>query len=159
MFFDFHREYGTDIKVVRLFNSYGPKMSRDDGRVVSNFIVQALKGADLTVYGDGTQTRSFCYVDDTVECIIRMMNSNEEGFTGPVNIGNPDELTIGELAEKIIRLTGSHSKTVCRPLPGDDPTRRRPDITLAEQKLGWKPLYDLDTGLRNTIEYFRKICE
>lgn len=153
LFFDFHRRHGVNVKVVRIFNTYGPNMNIEDGRVVSNFIVQALKNEDITVYGDGTQTRSFCYVDDLVEGMVRMMGSRE-GFTGPVNLGNPGEFTMLELAEKVIRFTGSRSKIVHRPLPQDDPTRRRPVIDLAKRELGWEPKTPLDEGLRKTIQYF-----
>lgn len=151
---DYHRQSGVDVRIVRIFNTYGPRMMLDDGRVVSNFIVQALKGQDLTVYGDGGQTRSFCYVDDLIDGMVRMMNS--EKFTGPVNIGNPEEYTILDLAKKIISMTGSRSKIVYRPLPADDPVQRRPDISLAGQVLGWRPKVSVDDGLRMTIEYFRK---
>lgn len=153
LFFDFHRQRGVDIKVVRIFNTYGPNMNIEDGRVVSNFIVQALRNEDITVYGDGTQTRSFCYVDDLVEGMVRMMNSRE-GFTGPVNLGNPGEFTMLELAEKVIRFTGSRSKIVHMPLPQDDPTRRRPVIDLAKKELDWEPKTPLDEGLKKTIQYF-----
>lgn len=153
LFFDFHRRRGVDVKVVRIFNTYGPNMNIEDGRVVSNFIVQALKNEDITVYGDGTQTRSFCYVDDLVDGMMRMMNSRE-GFTGPVNLGNPGEFTMLELAEKVIRFTGSRSKIVHRPLPQDDPTRRKPVIDLAKKELGWEPKTPLDEGLKRTIQYF-----
>ena len=155
IFFDYHRQHGVDIKVVRIFNTYGPNMRGDDGRVVSNFIVQALKGEDITIYGDGSQTRSFCYVDDLVDGLIRMMNSRD-GFTGPVNLGNPGEFTMLELAQKVIELTGTDSKIVYMPLPQDDPTQRKPTIDLAEKELGWKPTIPLDEGLKKTIEYFRK---
>lgn len=151
--FDFHRQYGTEVRVVRIFNTYGPQMLADDGRVVSNFIVQALKGEDLTIYGDGSQTRSFCYVDDLVEGFVRLMNSNE---IGPINCGNPGEFTVRQLAEKVLQLTGSRSKIVARPLPQDDPTRRKPDITLAKERLGWEPKVALDDGLVRTIDYFRR---
>lgn len=151
---DYNRQSGVDVKIVRIFNTYGPRMLPDDGRVVSNFIVQALKGHDLTVYGDGSQTRSFCYVDDLIDGMVRMMNS--EKFTGPVNIGNPEEYTILDLAKKIISMTGSRSKIIHRPLPADDPVQRRPDISLAGQVLGWSPKVSMDDGLRMTIEYFRK---
>lgn len=153
LFFDFHRQHGVDIKVVRIFNTYGPNMNIEDGRVVSNFIVQALKNEDITVYGDGTQTRSFCYVDDLVEGMVRMMNSRD-GFTGPVNLGNPGEFTMLELAEKVIQFTGSRSKIVHMPLPQDDPTRRKPVIELAKKELGWEPKTPLDNGLQKTIQYF-----
>lgn len=154
LFFDYHRQYDVDIKVIRIFNTYGPNMNANDGRVVSNFIVQALRGDDITIYGDGKQTRSFCYVDDLVEGMIRMMYSRD-GFTGPVNLGNPGEFTMLELAEKVIELTGSKSKIVHKPLPQDDPTQRKPVIALAEKELHWKPTINLDEGLRRTIEYFR----
>jgi UDP-glucuronate decarboxylase len=156
LFFDYHRQHGLDIKVVRIFNTYGPRMHPSDGRVVSNFIVQALKGGDLTIYGDGQQTRSFCYVDDLIEAIIRMMNTAAD-FPGPVNIGNPGEFTMLELAEKIIRLTGSKSRLIHQPLPSDDPKQRQPDITLAREKLGWEPRVGLDDGLKETIAYFRSV--
>jgi UDP-glucuronate decarboxylase len=151
---DYHRQNRVDIRIVRIFNTYGPRMLENDGRVVSNFIVQALKNEDITVYGKGTQTRSFCYVDDLLEGLVRMMNN--ENFTGPVNIGNPEEYTILDLAKKIIAMTGSKSSIVYRPLPSDDPTQRQPDITLAGNKLGWKPAITVDEGLQRTIEYFRK---
>ncbi|MBR5968912.1 MAG: SDR family oxidoreductase [Lachnospiraceae bacterium] len=154
LFFDYYRQNGVDIKVIRIFNTYGPNMSAEDGRVVSNFIVQALKGDDITVYGDGTQTRSFCYVDDLVEGMIRMMNSRK-GFTGPVNLGNPGEFTMLELAEKVIKLTGSNSKIEHKPLPQDDPAQRKPEIALAKKELGWEPMIELDKGLEKTIDYFR----
>lgn len=155
LFFDYHRQHGVDIKVVRIFNTYGPNMRGDDGRVVSNFIVQALKGEDITIYGDGSQTRSFCYVDDLVDALIKMMNSRD-GFTGPVNLGNPGEFTMLELAKKVIELTGSKSKIIYLPLPQDDPTQRKPDISLAKKELDWAPLVDLEQGLTKTIEYFKK---
>jgi UDP-glucuronate decarboxylase len=151
---DYHRQNHVDIKIIRIFNTYGPRMLPDDGRVVSNFIVQALKGEDITVYGEGSQTRSFCYVDDLIEGMVRMMGS--ENFIGPVNLGNPEEFTILDFAKKIISLTGSKSKITHKPLPADDPVQRRPDITLAKQKLGWSPKVSVDEGLRKTIEYFRK---
>lgn len=151
---DYNRQSGVDVRIVRIFNTYGPRMMPDDGRVVSNFIIQALKGRDLTVYGDGSQTRSFCYVDDLIDGMVRMMNS--EKFTGPVNIGNPEEYTILDLAKKIISITGSRSKIVYLPLPEDDPVQRRPDISLAVQVLGWRPKVSVDDGLRMTIEYFIK---
>ena len=151
---DYHRQNHVDIKIMRIFNTYGPRMLADDGRVVSNFIVQALRGEDLTVYGKGAQTRSFCYVDDLIDGMVRLMNS--ENFTGPVNIGNPEEYTILELAKKIIAMTDSKSKIAYKPLPSDDPTQRKPDITLAGEKLGWKPMVSVDEGLKRTIEYFRK---
>ena len=154
MFFDHHRMYGTDIRVVRIFNTYGPAMDPADGRVVSNFIMQALRGEDITLYGDGSQTRSFCYVSDMVRALVLMME-NEDGFTGPVNLGNPIERTVRELAEVVIAMTGSGSRVVMKELPADDPTRRRPDISLAWEKLGWKPEVSLEVGLGNTIEYFK----
>jgi len=154
LFFDYHRQNKVDIRVARIFNTYGPRMHPNDGRVVSNFIVQALRGEDITVYGDGSQTRSFCYVDDLLEAMVRMMNT--DGFTGPVNIGNPGEFTIRQLAEMTIELTGSRSKIVSRPLPSDDPKQRQPDISLAREKLGgWQPAVALEQGLCKTIEYFR----
>ena len=156
LFFDYHRQHGVDIKVMRIFNTYGPNMDPYDGRVVSNFIVQALKGEDITIYGDGRQTRSFCYVDDLIEGMIRLMNSRD-GFTGPVNIGNPGEFTMIELAEKIIAVTGSKSKITFHPLPQDDPMQRQPDITLAKKELGWEPTIPLDEGLVKTVDYFRKV--
>ena len=152
LFFDYHRQNKVDIRVVRIFNTYGPRMLVDDGRVVSNFIVQALRGEPITIYGDGSQTRSFCYVSDLVEAMIRMMDC--EDFTGPVNTGNPGEFTIKELAEVIIKQTGSKSALEFRPLPADDPTRRRPDITLAKEKLGWEPTVPLSEGLAKTVDYF-----
>jgi len=154
LFFDYHRKHGVEVKIIRIFNTYGPRMDVGDGRVVSNFIVQALKNEDITIYGDGSQTRSFCYVDDLVEGMIRLMNSRED-FTGPVNIGNPDEHTIKELAEMVIGLTGSESKIVYKPLPSDDPTRRKPAIELARDELGWEPQVKLMEGLGKTIDYFR----
>ena len=154
MFFDYHRQHHVRIKVIRIFNTYGPRMAQHDGRVVSNFIMQALRGEDITIYGDGKQTRSFQYVSDLVEGMIRMMNSEDE-FTGPVNIGNPGEFTMLELAEKVIEFTGSKSKIVFQPLPQDDPKMRRPDITLAKSKLDWEPKVKLDEGLMKTIEYFK----
>ena len=156
LFFDYHRQNGVDIKVIRIFNTYGSNMNANDGRVVSNFIVQALKGEDITIYGDGTQTRSFCYVDDLVEGMVRMMNSRD-GFTGPVNLGNPGEFTMLELAEKVIELTGSGSKIVHKELPADDPTQRKPVIELAKKELDWEPSINLDEGLKRTIEYFRTV--
>ncbi len=152
---DYHRQNRVDIRIIRIFNTYGPRMAPNDGRVVSNFILQALRGEDITVYGDGSQTRSFCYVDDLIEGTIRMMK--QDGFIGPVNLGNPDEFTILELAEKIIDLTGSKSKIVFKPLPQDDPTQRRPDISLAREKLNWEPTIRLEEGLRKTIEYFDRL--
>jgi UDP-glucuronate decarboxylase len=154
LFNDYHRQNGVDIKIIRIFNTYGPRMHPNDGRVVSNFIIQALNGEDITVYGDGSQTRSFQYVDDLVEAMVRMMAT--ENFTGPVNTGNPNEFTILELAQKVIKLTGSTSKIIYKPLPSDDPTQRQPDITLAKEKLGgWEPKIQLEEGLIKTIEYFK----
>ena len=158
LFFDYHRQNGVNIRVVRIFNTYGPRMHPNDGRVVSNFIVQALTNQDITVYGDGSQTRSFCYVDDLVEGLIRMMNGPDD-FVGPVNLGNPTEFTILDLAEKTIRLIGSKSKIIFKPLPQDDPLQRRPDITLAKEKLQWEPKIDVEKGLNKTIGYFRSILE
>ncbi|MEZ7497300.1 SDR family oxidoreductase [Flavobacterium sp. Arc3] len=157
LFMDYHLQNGVAIKIIRIFNTYGPNMNPNDGRVVSNFIVQALKGEDITIFGEGTQTRSFQYVDDLVEGMIRMMNS-ENSFVGPVNLGNPNEFTMLELAERVIQLTGSESKIIFMPLPQDDPKQRQPDITLAKQKLeNWEPNIQLDEGLFKTIEYFKKI--
>ncbi|MCO6420199.1 UDP-glucuronic acid decarboxylase family protein [Sinorhizobium meliloti] len=153
LFFDFHNSHGVEIKIVRIFNTYGPRMRPDDGRVVSNFIVQALEGEDITIYGDGSQTRSFCFVDDLIDGFVRLMAS-PPSLTGPVNLGNPAEFTIGELAEEVIRLTGSRSKIVRRPLPVDDPRQRRPDISLATEELGWRPKVNLAEGLAHTIRYF-----
>ncbi len=154
LFFDYYRQHKVDIKVIRIFNTYGPRMSMNDGRVVSNFIVQALKDEDITIYGDGTQTRSFCYVDDLIDGMIRMMNSRD-GFTGPVNLGNPGEFTMLELAQMVIKLTGSHSKIVHQPLPQDDPAQRRPVIDLAKAELDWQPSIKLEDGLVKTIQYFK----
>lgn len=153
LFFDYHRYFGTKIKVVRIFNTYGPNMHAKDGRVVSNFIMQALEGKPLTIYGDGNQTRSFCYVTDMIEAFIRVM-STDDYFIGPVNLGNPNEFTMNELAEKVLRITGSKSKIEYQALPLDDPKIRRPDITIAKTELGWQPTVDLDEGLKLTIEYF-----
>jgi len=153
LFFDYHRQHALDIKVARIFNTYGPRMHPNDGRVVSNFIMQALRGEPITIYGDGQQTRSFCYVDDMVEGFVRLMNS-ESGFTGPVNLGNPGEFTIRELAEKVIELTNSKSELINKPLPHDDPKQRQPDITLAREKLDWEPTLRLADGLKQTIAYF-----
>jgi UDP-glucuronate decarboxylase len=158
LFFDYYRQHGVDIKVARIFNTYGPRMHPNDGRVVSNFIVQALSGADITIYGDGQQTRSFCYVDDLIEAIIRMMNT-EPKFPGPVNIGNPREFTMLELAEKIVTLTSSRSRIEYKPLPMDDPKQRQPDISLAREKLKWEPKIGLDDGLKETIRYFRDVLQ
>jgi len=154
LFFDYHRQHNLKIKVARIFNTYGPRMLPDDGRVVSNFIVQALKGEDITVYGDGSQTRSFCYVDDMIDGLIRLMNSPDD-FTGPVNLGNPVEFTILLLAEKVIELTNSKSKIIFKELPSDDPKQRQPDITLAKEKLNWRPTIHLEDGLKKTINYFK----
>jgi len=151
---DYHRQNRVDIRIARIFNTYGPRMAIDDGRVVSNFIVQALKGEDLTVYGDGTQTRSFCYVSDLIEALVRMMETEE--VPGPVNVGNPTEFTVLELAEKVLKLTGSKSRVAFSPLPMDDPVRRCPDISLAKSKLSWEPRVGLEEGLGKSIEYFRK---
>lgn len=155
LFFDYHRQNHVDIRVIRIFNTYGPRMNQNDGRVVSNFIVQALKGEDITIYGDGMQTRSFCYVDDLIEGMFRMMNT--EGIIGPVNIGNPGEFTMLELARKVLAMTDSKSKIVYKPLPSDDPTQRRPVIDLAKEKLGWQPSILLDEGLARTIDYFKQV--
>jgi UDP-glucuronate decarboxylase len=156
LFFDYQRQHGLDIKVIRIFNTYGPRMHPNDGRVVSNFIVQALRGEDVTIFGDGSQTRSFCYVDDLIEAMLRMMES-EKGFFGPINIGNPGEFTMLELAEKVLRLTASRSRLVHKPLPADDPKQRKPDISLARAKLDWEPKVALEDGLVQTIAYFRKL--
>ena len=156
LFFDYYRQHNLDIKVARIFNTYGPRMHPNDGRVVSNFIVQALKGQDITIFGDGSQTRSFCYVDDLIEGFIRLMNT-EPGFTGPVNLGNSGEFTMLELAEKVIELTGSSSKLTFMPLPQDDPKQRQPNIELAKAKLGWEPKVHLENGLIKTIEYFKSL--
>lgn len=156
LFFDYHRQHGLNIKVARIFNTYGPRMHPHDGRVISNFIMQALSGRDITVYGEGKQTRSFCYVDDLIDGLIRMMDSPDD-FTGPVNIGNPGEYSIVELAQKILALTGATSKIVFKPLPQDDPMQRQPDITLAKNQLGWKPKAGLEEGLRRTIDYFKQL--
>ena len=155
LFFDYWRQHQLDIKVVRIFNTYGPRMHPNDGRVVSNFIVQALKGEDITIYGDGRQTRSFCYVDDLIEAMTRMMDT-PEGFTGPINIGNPGEFSMLELAEQVLSLSGSTSKIVFMPLPSDDPRQRQPDISLAKEKLGWTPKVGLEDGLTETIANFRR---
>jgi UDP-glucuronate decarboxylase len=155
LFFDYHRIFGTEIKVLRIFNTYGPRMLPNDGRVVSNFIVQALRGQDLTIFGDGTQTRSFCYVDDLIDCFISMMNSDSKTL-GPINAGNPNEFTILELAEKVLSLVGGVSKLVFKPLPSDDPRQRKPDISFAKQKLDWEPKINLMDGLRETIKFFRR---
>jgi len=151
---DYHRQNRVDIRIVRVFNTYGPRMAINDGRVVSNFIVQALRNEPLTIYGDGSQTRSFCYVSDLIEGLCRMMDA--EGLTGPLNLGNPGEFTISELAEKVIRLTQSRSKITHKPRPSDDPLHRRPDISLAREKLGWEPKVSLEEGLAQTIDYFKE---
>jgi len=156
LFFDYYRQHNVDIKVVRIFNTYGPNMHPNDGRVVSNFIVQALRGEDITIYGDGNQTRSFCYVDDLVDGLIKMMET-EKGFTGPVNLGNPGEFTMNELAQKVLNLTQSKSKIKYLPLPQDDPRQRKPDIELAQNKLNWNPHIALEKGLEKTISYFQKM--
>jgi UDP-glucuronate decarboxylase len=155
LFFDYHRQHKIDIRIVRIFNTYGPRMHPNDGRVVSNFIIQALKNKDITIFGDGTQTRSFCFVDDLIDGLIRMMNAPAK-FTGPVNIGNPNEFSIRELASQVISLTGSTSKIVYLPLPEDDPLQLRPNIDLAKEQLGWEPKLQLKEGLERTIEYFRE---
>jgi UDP-glucuronate decarboxylase len=156
LFFDYYRQHALEIKVVRIFNTYGPRMHPNDGRVVSNFIVQALKGEDITIYGDGQQTRSFCYVDDLIEAMVRTMETDPD-FVGPVNIGNPHEHTIRELAEKVIVMVGGKSRLIFKPLPSDDPRQRQPDISLAKEKLGWEPKVHIDEGLRETIGYFRQL--
>ena len=155
LFFDYHRQYGVDIKVVRIFNTYGPNMQKNDGRVVSNFIVQAIEGKDITIYGDGLQTRSFCFVSDLVEGIVRLMNS-DKAITGPINIGNPSEFTVKQLAEMIISMTKSESTIVYKPLPQDDPKKRKPDITLAMRELEWIPMVEIHEGLEKTIKYFEE---
>jgi UDP-glucuronate decarboxylase len=158
LFFDYHRQHGLDIKVVRIFNTYGPRMHPNDGRVVSNFIVQALKGEPITIYGDGQQSRSFCYVDDLIEGMVRMMSADDD-LTGPVNLGNPGEFTMRELAEKVLEIVGSRSKIVFMPLPVDDPRQRQPDIALAKHELGWVPSVSLEDGLRETVSYFRNLLK
>jgi UDP-glucuronate decarboxylase len=155
LFMDYHRQNGVRIKIIRIFNTYGPRMLPNDGRVVSNFVVQALQNQDITIYGSGNQTRSFQYVDDCIEGMVRMMNT-EDDFIGPVNLGNPNEFSILELAEKVIRLTNSKSKLIFKPLPHDDPKQRQPDITLAKEKLGWEPTIELEEGLQYIIEYFKE---
>jgi UDP-glucuronate decarboxylase len=157
LFMDYYRVHDVKAKIVRIFNTYGPKMSQNDGRVVSNFIVQALQGKDITIYGDGMQTRSFCYVDDLLDAMQAMMNHTDDNFIGPVNIGNPGEFTMWELAHKVIELTGSKSQILQMPLPQDDPKQRRPDITLAKNMLNWEPKINLEQGLIKTIDYFRKV--
>jgi UDP-glucuronate decarboxylase len=156
LFFDYHRQHGVQIKVIRIFNTYGPRMAADDGRVVSNFIVQALQGKNITIYGDGSQTRSFCYVDDLIRGMITYMEAEDESHPGPINLGNPGEFTMLELAQKVIALTGSTSNIEYHDLPKDDPKQRRPDIHRANTILGWEPTVDLDTGLAKTIDYFRE---
>lgn len=156
LFMDYHRQNNVRVKIIRIFNTYGPRMLPNDGRVVSNFILQALHNEDITIYGDGKQTRSFQYIDDLVEGMIRMMNTEDE-FTGPVNLGNPNELPVLELAERIIRMTGSSSRIVFKQLPDDDPKQRQPDITLAKEKLGWQPTIELEDGLKRMIEYFKTV--
>jgi len=158
LFFDYHRQHALQIRVARIFNTYGPRMHPRDGRVVSNFIVQALRGEPITLYGDGLQTRSFCYVDDLIDGLVRMMN-NPSGFAGPVNIGNPVELTMRELAQTVIRLSGSDSQLIFAPLPSDDPRQRQPDIALARERLGWEPTVTLEAGLERTLAYFRRVLE
>jgi len=155
LFFDYHRQNSVEIKVIRIFNTYGPRMHPNDGRVVSNFIMQALRGDDITIYGDGLQTRSFCYVDDLIEAMFKMMES-EASFTGPVNVGNPGEFTMLELAEKVLAIVGGSSKIRYEPLPADDPKQRKPDITLAQDKLGWMPRVSLEDGLKETVQYFKQ---
>lgn len=156
LFFDYHRQHDVRIKVMRIFNTFGPRMSPNDGRVVSNFIVQALKGKNITVYGDGSQTRSFCFVTDTVDAMIKLM-ATDDSVTGPINIGNPGEFTMQELAEKVIKFTGTSSQIVYNDLPGDDPKQRRPDITQAKELLDWEPTFDLDEGIKRTIRYFEDL--
>jgi UDP-glucuronate decarboxylase len=158
LFFDYLRQHKLQIKVARIFNTYGPRMHRDDGRVVSNVIVQALSGKEITIYGDGSQTRSFCYVDDLIEAMIRLMNTPED-VTGPMNIGNPSEFSISQLADMVIRLTGSKSPIVFKPLPSDDPKQRQPNISLAKSVLKWEPTIQLESGLKKTIDYFKTTCE
>ena len=154
---DYHRQHNVDIKIIRIFNTYGPRMAENDGRVISNFVIQALKNEDITIYGDGSQTRSFCYVDDLVRGMIALMNKND--FCGPVNVGNDGEFTIKELAEKIIKLTDSNSKIIYKPLPSDDPIKRRPDLTLARKELNYEPRIQLEEGLEKTIDYFKGILQ
>jgi UDP-glucuronate decarboxylase len=158
LFFDYRRQHNLRIKVARIFNTYGPNMHPNDGRVVSNFIMQALRNEPITIYGDGSQSRSFCYVDDLIEAFVRLMATPDD-FTGPVNTGNPNEFTIKELAEKVINLTNSKSELVYKPLPSDDPTQRQPDITLAREKMGWEPKVQLEEGLRKTIPYFEQLIK
>lgn len=156
LFFDYHRQHGVKIKVVRIFNTYGPRMHPNDGRVISNFVLQALKGEPITIYGDGSQTRSFCYIDDLVDGLIRLMESPDD-FTGPVNLGNPEEITILQVAEKIIKVTGSRSDILFKKRPADDPMKRKPDITLAKEKIGWAPRVPLEEGLLKTVRYFDEL--
>ena len=156
LFFDYHRQHGMDIRVARIFNTYGPRMAPDDGRVVSNFVLQALRGEPLTIYGDGSQTRSFCYVSDLIDGFVRLMD-NDKGLVGPVNLGNPGEFTMNELAEAVLEVTGSSSPVEYRPLPEDDPKQRRPDISLATKELGWEPKVQLREGLDHTVQYFRSL--
>lgn len=156
LFFDYHRQHALDIKVVRIFNTYGPRMHPNDGRVVSNFIVQAIKGEDITIYGDGSQTRSFCYVDDLIEAMVRMMNTSKD-TTGPINIGNPTEHTMIELAEMVLRIANSKSKLIYMPLPSDDPKQRKPDISKAEAALDWRPQVSIEDGLKETVAYFKNL--
>jgi UDP-glucuronate decarboxylase len=158
LFLDYHRQHNLRIKIARIFNTYGPKMHASDGRVVSNFVVQALKGEAITIYGNGEQTRSFCYVDEMVDAFVRLMNT-EDDFIGPVNLGNPGEFTIRELAEKTLQMTGSSSELINMPLPQDDPTQRQPDISLAKEKLGWEPVIKLEQGLEKTIDYFKSVVK
>ena len=155
LFFDYHRQHALEIKVVRIFNTYGPRMHPNDGRVVSNFIVQALEGRDITIYGDGSQTRSFCYVDDLIDGVTRVMDTPKD-FTGPINLGNPEEYSMLQLAENVLRLIGGRSKLVHMPLPADDPRQRQPDISLAREKLDWTPRVPLEDGLKETIAFFKK---
>ena len=158
LFFDYHRQHNLRIKVARIFNTYGPKMYPNDGRVISNLVMQALEHRDITIYGDGSQTRSFCYVDDLIDGLIKLMDSADE-FTGPVNLGNPSELSILDLAETVLKLTGGRSKILLKPLPPDDPSRRRPDISLAKRTLGWEPQVELEEGLKRTIVYYRQLIQ
>ena len=158
LFLDYHRQHNLQIKIARIFNTYGPKMHANDGRVVSNFVVQALRGENITIYGNGEQTRSFCYVDEMVDAFVRLMNT-EDHFIGPVNLGNPGEFTIRELAEKTLEMTGSSSELINMPLPQDDPTQRQPDISLAKEKLGWEPVIKLEQGLGKTIDYFKSVVK
>ena len=158
VFFDYFREYNLAIKVARIFNTYGPRMQPNDGRVVSNFIIQALQNQDITIYGDGSQSRSFCYVDDLIDGLIQLMDTSDD-FTGPVNLGNPNEFTIRELAEKVIKLTGSHAQFTFQSLPENDPVRRQPDIALAQENLHWQPTIQIDSGLEKTIDYFKDILK